>query len=84
MTNREIIKEIAIREGIVTAEQAKMMEEKGEDIPLHTVSGWRQKNLYLREEEQGKGIEARLWLKKDGENRFYKQKAYLYTVNQVE
>lgn len=82
MNNRDIIKEIAIREGIITSEEAAAIEEKGEDIPLHTVSGWRQKGYMVREGERG--IEARLWKKKEGENRFYKQKAYLYTEDQVE
>lgn len=82
MNNREIIKEIAISEGIVTAEEADAMEEKGEDIPLHTVSGWKQKGYSVRAGEEG--VEARLWKKKEGEDRFFKQKAYLYTINQVE
>jgi len=82
MNNREIIKEIALSEGIITEEEAAGMEERGEEIPLHTVSGWRQKGHTVKEGEHG--IEAKLWKKKDGENRFFKQKAYLYTRNQVE
>ena len=82
MNNKEIIKEVAVREGIVTEEAAAVMEEKGEDIPLHTVSGWKQKGYSVKAGEEG--IEARLWKKKDGEERFFKQKAYLYTIEQVE
>ena len=82
MNNKEIIREIAINNGIVTTEEAIAIEEKGDDIPLHTVSGWRQKGYTVRAGEEG--IEARLWQKKDGENRFYKKKAYLYTKNQVD
>lgn len=82
MNNKDIIKEIAISEGIVTEEEADRLEVKGDDIPLHTVSGWRQKGYSVKAGEQG--IEARLWKKKEGENRFYKQKAYLYTRDQVE
>jgi len=82
MNNKEIIKEVAIREGIITEEAAAKMEEKGEDIPLHTVSGWRQKGYSVKAGEEG--IEVRLWKKKDGEERFFKQKAYLYKIDQVE
>ena len=82
MNNRDIIREIAVSEGIVTAEEAAAMEEKGEDIPLHTVSGWKQQGYTVKEDEPG--IEVRLWKKKTGEQKFYKQKAYLYTIDQVE
>ena len=82
MNNREIIKEIAISEGIVSAEEADLMEEKGEPIPLHTVSGWKQQGYTVKAGEEG--IEARLWKKKEDEDKFYKQKSYLYTINQVE
>ena len=82
MNNKDIIKEIAISEGIVTAEEAAAIEEKGDDIPLHTVSGWRHKGYSVKAGEQG--IEALLWKKKEGENRFSKQKSYLYTASQIE
>ena len=82
MNNREIIKEVAIKEGIVTEETAAEMEEKGEEIRLHTASGWRQLGYTVREGEEG--IVAHLWKKKEGEDRFFKQKSYLYTIDQVE
>lgn len=82
MNNREIIKQIAVSEGIITEEEAARIEEKGDTIPLHTVSGWRLQGYTVKAGE--KGIAARLWKKKDGENSFYKQKAYLYTKDQLE
>ncbi len=82
MNNKEIIREIAIREGIITEQEASRMDEWGNDIPLHTASGWKQKGYRVKEGETG--IEARLWKKAEMENRFYKSKAYLFSITQVE
>lgn len=89
MRNQQIIEEIARR--IFGQDEVERMLIKGEDIPLHTLHGWRSRGPY-RIKKGEHGIETRLWKrKKDGsgetvsedENTFYLAKAYLFTGDQV-
>jgi len=82
MKNKDIIRETAILVGVVTAEEAEELENKGMEIPFHTVAGWKQKGYSVKDDEAG--TEVKLWKKKDGDNGFYLAKAYLYGRSQVE
>ena len=81
MKNKDIIREAAIQTGMVTAEEAEELDSKGMEIPFHTAAGWKQKGYSVRDGEAG--TEVKLWKKKDGDNRFYLAKAYLYSSSQV-
>lgn len=41
MKNQEIIAKAAIKIGLLTVEEAERRLRNGEDIPLHTIQGWR-------------------------------------------
>lgn len=83
MKNKEIIADAAVRAGILADEEAKDAFERGKDIPLHTLQGWNMRGNYrLREGEEG--IEVKLWKKKEGKNKFYLVKSYLYRLEQME
>ena len=87
--NQQIIEEIARR--VFGQDAVEQMLMKGEDIPLHTLQGWRSQGPYSVKKGEH-GIETRLWKrKKDGsgetvsedENSFYLAKSYLFTKDQV-
>ena len=83
MKNKEIIANAAVEAGILTKDEAEQMLRRNEDIPLHTLQGWRLRGSYkVRKDE--KPIEVRLWKKKEGEDRFYLAKSYLYRKEQLE
>ena len=93
MTNEEIIYKAAILAGLYNEEEISYMVEKGIDIPIHTISGWKLRGNYKIKPGE-RGIETRLWKQKkqkgkgeaDGNNHngFYLTKAYLFTKEQVE
>lgn len=82
MKNKDIIREAAIKAGIITEEQAIELENEAIEIPFHTASGWKAKGYAVKEGETG--MEVKLWKLKDGDNRFYLTKAILYSKGQVE
>lgn len=95
MTNQQIIAKEAVRNGIFTEEEVTEMMEAGDEIPLHTLQGWRIRKCKVKKGEHG--LETRLWKRKNRkmskeeneeeteEHRdFYMTKAYLFTDDQVE
>lgn len=83
MKNKEIIANAAVKAGILTEDEAKEAIKRNIDIPFHTVQGWNLHGSYrVRDGEEG--IEVKLWKKKDGEDKFYLTKSYLYRVEQLE
>ena len=83
MKNKEIIARAAVRAGVLTAEQAVEMVELDEDIPFHTLQGWKLRGEYKLKKEE-KGTEVKLWRKKEDGSGFYLAKAYLYSKEQIE
>ena len=94
MTNQQIIEDIA--KTIYGEDAVAKMVASGEEIPLHTLKGWQSRGAY-RIKKGEHGIETRLWKKRtniaaesndpDSEKRnpdFYKAKAYLFSIEQVE
>ena len=83
MTNKEIIAQAALKIGMYTEEEVKKILENEEEIPLHTINGWNQLVKYhVKDGEEG--IEVRLWRKKEDGKGFYKAKAFLYCLEQLE
>lgn len=82
MKNLEIIANAAVRIGLLTAEEAQKRVEKGEEIPMHTLQGWKLRGDYVVK-ENASPVEVRLWKKQD-DGRFYLAKAYLYSEEQVQ
>lgn len=83
MKNKEIIARAAVRAGVLTADQAAEMAERDEDIPFHTLQGWKLRGKYKLKKEE-KGTEVKLWRKKEDGTGFYLAKAYLYSKDQIE
>jgi hypothetical protein len=81
--NKEIIARAAVRAGVLTADQAEEMVERDEDIPFHTLQGWKLRGKYKLKKEE-KGTEVKIWRKKEDGSGFYLAKAYLYSKDQVE
>lgn len=82
MKNQEIIAMAAVRAGVMTDEQAKKCVESGEEIPMHTLQGWRLRGNYsVRDGEEP--IEVKLWKKRE-DGGFYLAKAFLYSRNQMQ
>lgn len=81
MKNEEIIARAAIQAGLLTEEEAKYFLDTGEEIPLHTVQGWKLRGDY-RVRDGEIPIEVRLWKKKEGGG-FYLAKAGLYSQEQM-
>lgn len=81
MKNIEIIAEAAVKAGILTDTEAQWKIDHNEEIPFHTASGWKQKGYVVKKGEEG--TEVKLWKKKDGEDKFYLAKAYLYGMGAV-
>lgn len=82
MKNQEIIAKVAVQIGLLTAAEAEKRLQNGEDIPLHTIQGWRLRGNY-KVKDDAEPIEAKLW-KKQEDGRFYLAKAYLYSEEQVQ
>lgn len=82
MKNQEIIAKAAVQIGLLTAVEAEKRLQNGEDIPLHTIQGWRLRGNY-KVKDDAEPIEAKLW-KKQEDGRFYLAKAYLYSEEQVQ
>lgn len=83
MKNKEIIANSAVRAGVLTAEQAVDMVERDEDIPFHTLQGWKLRGNYKVKKGE-EGTEVKLWRKKEDGSGFYLAKSYLYGKDQVE
>lgn len=81
MKNLEIIAKAAVQAGLLPADEAKRMIEAGEDIPLHTLQGWKLRGNYHAKED-AEPLEVRLW-KRQEDGKFYLAKAYLYSKEQV-
>ena len=82
MKNREIIARAAVAAGILSSEEAEDMVKRGEDIPFHTMQGWNLRgNYHVKEGEEG--MEVKLWRKKEGEEKFYLAKSFLYREDQL-
>lgn len=82
MKNQEIIAKAAIKIGLLTVEEAERRLRNGEDIPLHTIQGWRLRGNY-KVKDDAEPVEVKLWKKQEDE-RFYLAKAYLYSEEQVQ
>ena len=81
MKNQEIIGKAAIKIGLLTVEEAERRLRNREDIPLHTIQGWRLRGNY-KVKDDAEPIEVKLWKKQDN-GKFYLAKAYLYSKEQV-
>lgn len=82
MKNQEIIAKAAISIGLLSAKEAEKRLQNGEDIPLHTIQGWRLRGDY-KVKDGVKPFEVKLW-KKQEDSRFYLARAYLYSEEQVQ
>lgn len=83
MKNREIIAKAAVNLGMYTEEEVKRMLDQEQEIPLHTLHGWNRMGTYKVKEGE-KGVEVRLWKKKEDGTGFYFTKAFLYKLEQLE
>lgn len=81
MKNQEIIAKAAVQAGLISADEAKRMIESGEDIPMHTLQGWKLRGIYHIKED-AEPLEVKLW-KRQEDGKFYLAKAYLYSKEQV-
>ena len=82
MKNKEIIARAAVAAGVLASEDAEEMVNLGEDIPFHTIQGWNLRGDY-RVKEGEEGMEVKLWRKKEGGEKFYLAKAFLYREDQL-
>lgn len=83
LTNMEIIANAAVGEGMYSLEEALWLLENDEEIKLHTLQCWNRQGDYQVKEGE-KGIEVKLWKKKEEGSGFYKTKAFLYKRNQLQ
>ena len=60
MKNQEIIAKAAVQIGLLTAAEAEKRLQNGEDIPLHTIQGWRLRGDY-KVKDGVKPFEVKLW-----------------------
>ncbi len=81
MKNEEIIAKAAVQVGLLSASEVKRMIEVGEDIPMHTLQGWKLRGNY-HVKEDALPLEVKLW-KRQEDGRFYLAKAYLYSEKQM-
>ena len=82
MKNQEIIAKAAVQIGLLTAAEAEKRLMNGEDIPLHTLQGWRLRGNYkVKDDAEESKINISL-IGEDGQ--FYLAKAYLYSEEQVQ
>ena len=93
MKNEEIIAKIAISSGTLTEEEVGNMISAGQDIPLHTYKGWRDRGMTVRKGEHG--LECKLWKLKirkkaegeepaESDGQYYLTKSYLFNIDQVD
>lgn len=82
MKNQEIIAKAAVEIGLLTTTEAKKRLQNGEDIPLHTMQGWKLRGDY-QIKEGAEPVEVKLW-KKQEDGRFYLARAYLYSEEQMQ
>lgn len=82
MKNQEIIAKAAVQIGLLTAAEVEKRLMNGEDIPLHTLQGWRLRGNY-KVKDDAEPIEVKLW-KRQEDGQFYLAKAYLYSEEQVQ
>lgn len=59
MKNQEIIAKAAVQIGLLTAAEAEKRLMNGEDIPLHTLQGWRLRGNY-KVKDDAEPIEVKL------------------------
>lgn len=88
MTNAQIITNAAVQNGIFTAEEAKAIMNEGRRLPIHTYREWKRMGYQVKKGEHAV-LKVLLWKyseKKDeeGEDKMYRQTAYLFTAEQVE
>lgn len=81
MKNQEIIANAAVQIGLLSEDEAKRRVQVGEDIPLHTLQGWKLRGNY-HVKEDAEPLEVKLW-KRQEDGRFYLAKSYLYSKEQV-
>ena len=81
MKNQEIIANAAVQIGLLSEDEAKRRVQVGEDIPLHTLQGWKLRGNY-HVKEDAEPLEVKLW-KRQEDGRFYLAKAYLYSKGQM-
>ena len=81
MKNQEIIANAAVQIGLLSEDEARRRVQIGEDIPLHTLQGWKLRGNYCIKEDSDP-IEVKLW-KRQEDGKFYLTKAYLYAENQM-
>lgn len=81
MKNQEIIANAAVQIGLLSEDEAKRRVQVGEDIPLHTLQGWKLRGNY-HVKEDAEPLEVKLW-KRQEDGRFYLAKAYLYSKEQM-
>lgn len=83
MKNKEIIARAAVTAGALTEEEAERLLEREEDIPFHTLQGWRLRGNYKIKEGEI-GTEVKLWRRKEDGSGFYLAKSYLYKKEQMQ
>ena len=83
-SNQTIIIEEGIKNGIFSETEADLMMINGQDIPLHTYSGWVELGKAPRKGEHG--IQTRLWKKtqKEDQEMYVLVKSFLFSEAQVE
>lgn len=81
MKNQEIIVRAAMMSGKITEDAAKRYLETGEEIPFHTLHGWKLRGNY-RIKEGEDPIEVKLWKKKE-DGSFYLAKSKIYAESQM-
>ena len=64
MKNQEIIAKAAVQAGLLPADEAKRMIEAGEDIPMHTLQGWKLRGNY-HVKEDAEPLEVKLWKRQE-------------------
>ena len=82
-TNSSIIMQAAIDHGLITETEAELKLVYGEDLELHTYSGWLERGFQVKEGEKAI-IKAKLWKKDPIESKFHLVPASLFTADQVE
>jgi hypothetical protein len=91
MTNTEIITKEAIAKGLYTEDEAIEIIKKHGALPLHTFAAWKAMGYSVKKGEHAKLI-TYIWKytnkenKETGENenKIFKTKAHLFTLEQVQ
>ena len=95
MTNQDLIIATAIENNIYTEDEIKKILQEKNELPFHTIMGWKERspNKYEYRIKKGEhGVPTKLWKKKvkkddndsDKNNNYYLTKAFLFTEKQVE